>query len=120
MGLTRTRGTIRKYDDKECWEKYMDWGAAASHKKLRGWLQERGTSTSPMGPFFAMWRHAIRNPEETYPQYRKWFFETASQEGSDGNVTFEEYLLDLKKHGRMRSLLSKSAFAEFCEKYNLD
>lgn len=119
--LTKTKNGIqRKLDDKECWDTYMSWGAAASHKKLRLFMQEKNqVNVSVMAPFFAMWRYAIRNPEETFTQYKKWFFETASQEGLDGNITFDDFLQDLKQHGKMEALLSRSRYIEFCEKYNL-
>lgn len=100
----------------------MSWGAAASHIKLRRWLKEEkglDIETKGMGSFFAMWLWAIRNPELTYPQYKKWYFETASQEGVKSDVSFDFYLQELKRQGKMRSLISRKEYNEFCEKYNL-
>jgi hypothetical protein len=119
MALTKTQ---RKYDGQECWEKYMGWGAAASHIRLRRWLREEkglDIELKGMGAFFSMWKYAILNPEETFPQYRKWYFETASQEGVRSDVSFQDYLQDLKKHGKMRSLIGRREYNEFCAKYNL-
>ena len=103
MGLTR-RVSNRKVDDKECWEQYMSWGAAASHVKLRAWLlSEKGIRVTQMTPFWAMWRYACRNPQEAFPAYQKWWAETAFAEKEkviDPNVTYEQFLDDCKTHAR--------------------
>ena len=118
----------KKYNGQMCWEKYMEWGAAASHIRLRRWLISQGVEIEEkgMGSFFSMWRYAIFNPEATFPQYKKWYFETASSSLDENfnpvnpNVSYEDYLQVLKKHGKIRSLLSRNEYKRFCEKYNLD
>jgi hypothetical protein len=119
MALTR-KNRIRKYNDQECWEHFMvEMGGGASHGKLRAWLREiKRVKVSQMGPYWAMWRWAARNPELTYPQYKKWYFETASIVGEDGNASFEDFLQDIKK-ASMIGALGRAEYRQFCEKYSL-
>jgi hypothetical protein len=119
--LTRTKtGKVKKYNEQECWEVYMGMGAAASQKKLINWLwEERRIKASNMGPVWAMWRWALKNPEQCYEQYKKWWFESASQEGVDSNVSFRDFLEDVKHHCRHRSMGSRKEYEDFCAKYGL-
>jgi hypothetical protein len=121
MALTR-KNRIHKYNDQECWEHFMVvMCGGASHGKLRSWLWEtRKMKVSQMGAFWSMWRWAIRHPEQTFPQYKKWYFETASglEDGIDPNVSFEDYLIDLKKHARIGAV-GRAEYRQFCETYNL-
>lgn len=124
MGITNTN-RVRKYDGKELWEMYMSWGAASSHRKLRGWLlDERGIKSSQMGPFWCMWRYALKNPEEAFPAYKKWHFDTASNRSDgvviDGNITFEKFLEDVRNHAKgKKTVVGTSVYKSFCQKYNL-
>lgn len=121
MGLTRT-GRFSMYDGERLWKQYMSWGAAATHKKLRGWVESVGMCNpeigrpSQMGPFFAMWRWAIRNPEEAYPHYKSWWFET---DPLHCEPSYEDFLKDLRKHAINASMLSVPAYRKFCEKHGL-
>jgi hypothetical protein len=126
MALTKLRNTNKIYPDKELWEKYMSWGKAASHLKLRRWLIENGFSIKEygMGAFWAMWRYAIRNPEEAFPLYKKWYFETASDvkpnpDVIDPVVTFQDFLEDCRLHARQRSCVSRGEYIRFCNKHGL-
>lgn len=117
----------KKYPEKEIWEKFMSMGAAASNPKIRNWLMlEKGIKPSQMGHIWAMWRYAVKNPEKAYPLYKVWHFEYASSISGvetvvDPNVNFEGFLKDcqyrIKQSGD--SIMSKSAYKRFCQKYNL-
>lgn len=119
MGLTR-KGRVKKYPDKECWEQFMvAMCGGASHGKLRAWLWEtKRMKASQMGAYWAMWRWAIHNPEKTFPQYSKWYFETASGDGIDPNVSFEDFLQDLKRKAQIGAV-GRAEYRQFCERYGL-
>jgi hypothetical protein len=127
MALTRRVSTNKKYNDRECWEQFMEWGAAASVNKLERWHKENKGFGSHMGVVWAMWRHAASNPERCFPQYKKWYFETASAEpdAPDPNVTFEDFLEEIRFHAEGKgergrsSVLSHRAYKLFCETYGL-
>jgi hypothetical protein len=134
------RKLIKLYNEKECWEKYMSWGAAASTQRLLNWHRAEHGFGTRMGPVFAMWRWAVNNPEECYPQYKefhrhnapgedlsqysnfkiKWFFENYKS-GEYQEITFEEFLNLIKKLARVYvgSVLGKKAYKRFCDKYGL-
>ena len=129
MALTRKNNIQKKYNDQECWEQFMSWGAAATCKKLKEWHIEKHGWGSPMGVVWAMWRWSASNPEQCYPQYKTWFFETASNtkgEVIDSNATFKDFLEDIKIHAkgtgakRKSSILSHRAYKQFCAKWNLE
>lgn len=123
MGLTHIT-TNKKYNGKELWETYMSWGAAASHRKLRLWFEEKGVKASQMGAFWAMWRYALGNPEEAFPAYKKWWFETASNQSDgvvvDSNVDFQKFLEDIRNHAYGKScIVGRRTYRTFCKKYSL-
>ena len=117
----------KKYPEKEIWEKFMGMGAAASYPKIRNWLREKGyVGKMQMGPVFAMWRYAVKNPEEAFPLYQKWHFEYASDISGEGNVvdpnvTFDDFLKDAQYRilHSGDSIASKILYKQFCQKYNL-
>lgn len=130
MALTTRIGAFKKYNDKECWEQAMSWGAAFSVNRLERWHKENKGWGSHMGVVWAMWRWAAENPEACFPQYQKWVFEKASNthgtpEVPDFNVTFEQFLEEIRFHAEGKgakgrsSVLSKSRYNQFCENYGL-
>ena len=124
MALTRTKTGTKKYDDEECWNLAMSWGAAFTTNKLHRWHKENKGFGSHMGGIWAMWRWAAKNPELCYPQYKKWYFESASDvsnEVIDPNASFEEFLEDIRRHAHGKdSILSKKAYKQWCVKYGLE
>lgn len=118
MAPTRRTG-LHYYDGKAIWEKYMSMGKAATYKKILFWCNETGMvnpatgKASFMGPRFAMWRYAIRNPEEAYKPYFEWQREY-------GNFpTFKEFCEDLSDHAytKKTAIVSPKEKEEFIEKY---
>lgn len=136
-----TRITGNNYNEKECWDKYMSLGAAASTQRMLNWHRLENGFGTRMGPVFAMWRWAVKNPEECYPQYkewlkqnapggdikdypnykRKWFAENYNN-GEYKEITFEEFLGVLRDRtkGYVCSVLGKKAYRRFCAKWNLE
>lgn len=126
-GSPRDRGI---YDDKLCFETYMKWGAAATHRKLREWCKQVGMVNymtgrpSQMGAFWALWRYAMQNPEEGFPLYKEWWYHTTLPMSEFGRVnphaTFEDFLGDIQNHAyNNKSIASQSKYEAFCEKYGL-
>ena len=132
MALTRKSNVRKKYNDQECWEQFMSWGAAATFKKLKEWHIEKHGFGSQMGPRWAMWRWAAENPELCYPQYKKWYFETAMNTNwfnDDPNIPFggkDSFLEGIKTvvkgtgAKRSNNILSHRAYKQFCAKWNLE
>lgn len=137
MGLTRTKENRynKKYDDKEIWDHAMGMGAAFTVRKLCAWhIEQKGFGTL-MGCVFAMWRHAARNPELCFPQYRQWYFENAIGQtqwvfGENGkmekkevnsNTTFTNFLLDIQRHIKSdkKSIFGKKTYKDWCARYGL-
>lgn len=111
------------YDGKALWEYYMGMGVEASHRKLIEWATKQGmvspdkTTASRMGPFWAMWRYALRHPEEAFPAYKQWMFETDKFHRSP---LFEEFLMDVAHHARKgKSIVSEGTLRAFREKYRV-
>ena len=132
MALTRTKNKGKKYDEKECWDLYMSWGAGATVDKLHKWHLANTDFGSRMGGVWAMWRWAARNPELCYPQYRQWFFENnvgkteqveengkRVQKEINPNITFNDFLGIIQEEARNVSVLSRRAYRQFCAKYEL-
>jgi len=119
---------VIKYDGKKIFEKFMRMGAASSMPKIRKWLRtEENITVSQMGPIWAMWKYATQNPEEAFPLYKVWHFEywsNVSVMGKiiDSNVYWQSFLKDcqyrIKKSGD--SIMSKTAYKRFCNKYGLE
>lgn len=90
------------YDGKKIWQKYMSLGRAATYDKIRRWCLEEGMVNqetgivSKWGPKFAMWRYAIRNPEEAYEAYKLRFMEYGEF------PTFREFCQDVADHAYTR------------------
>lgn len=122
MALTTTRISNKKYDEEECWNLAMSWGAAFTTNRLHEWHKKNKNFGSHMGGVWAMWRWAARNPELCYPQYKQWYLESAKAiEVIDANVTFEEFLRDIQKHAKGKdSILGRKAYKKWCAKYGLD
>lgn len=117
----------RIYDGKRLWEEYHSWGRAATHDKLREWalangmVNTRSGKVSQMGPFFAMWRYALHNPEEAYPAYERWakeYEEYLVPEGMD--IDFKAFLKDIREHAKHGGVVGRQTYLEFCEKYELE
>ncbi len=129
MALTRKTNRQKIYNDQECWDKFMEWGAASTCRKLFLWHKEEHGFASQMGPVWAMWRWAADNPELCFPQYKKWYFETAMNTDrfdGDPNVTIKDFLEEIKTHAKgtgnkhKTCILSKKGYKLFCEKWNLE
>lgn len=118
MGLTKRAGS-RFYDGKILWEQYMSMGKAASYTRLQKWCIANGMvnpasgKTSHAGPRFAMWRYAVKNPEEAYVSYQKW------QQEYGLYPSFEEFCLDLYDHSETtkQCIVSYKEREKFKEKY---
>lgn len=142
----KIRNNDKRYNEQECWDKYMSWGAAASVPRLLAWHKSENGFGSRMGAVFAMWRWAIKNPEICYPQYqewlnkntpnagegeeflkqypnykKKWIVENFGRDGVYKEITFNEFLDVLKNRviGYEGSVLGKKAYKRFCDKYQL-
>jgi len=136
MALTREKENKfnKKYDDRECWDLAMSWGAAFTVDKLHRWHKKNKGFGSRMGGVWAMWRWAARNPELCYPQFKKWYFENAIGETRweeigdkmvekdiNPNVTFEEFLEKIRDHAKDKdSVLSNTAYKTWCAKWNME
>jgi len=124
MALTRTKNNGKKYDEKECWDLYMSWGAAATVEKLHRWHKEYKGFGSHMGGIWAMWRYAAQNPDACYPQFKQWYFESASaiaDEVVDPNITFDDFLNEIRVHAKNKnSIMSQKKYKQFCQKWNLN
>lgn len=112
------------YNDRECWETAMSWGAAFTYRKLAKWHIGKHGFGSAMGPRWAMWRYACQNPEECFPAYKDWYFLTAyngtrSPRDPDPNITFRDFLEDCKAHGNNKSVMARRTYKKFCEKHGL-
>ena len=129
MALTGKK--IKKYDEKECWDKFMEMGAGATIRKLNNWHTEKYGFASQMGPYWAMWRYACKNVDQAFGQYKVWWFETASAVQNVKNVpsfivTKEDFLKDCRNHiigsGNIRrdSVLSQRAYRKFCQENGLE
>lgn len=123
MALTGTPRERGVYDDKRCFERYMKWGAAATHDKLRQWCISVGMvnsntgKVSQMGAYWAMWRYAMNNAEEAYPLYKDWWFENDPQKRTP---TFLKFLTDIQNHAYdNKSVASQYKYEDFCEKWEL-
>lgn len=117
MGLTRI--SKRYFDDRLLWKTYMGWGRAATYSRLRAWCIQNGMvnpetgKVSQMGVYWAIWRFAVRNPEEAYEDYKLWQMEF-------GNFpTFQEFCIDLYLHAYAKKaiVIGKKKKKEFIEKY---
>lgn len=126
MSLTKALGGKRKqYDGKVLWQVFMGMGRAASYKKLSEWAAENGMvnprtgKVSEMGPNWAMWSYAMRQPEEAFEAWKKWAWEHEDELAESGiEPTWERFLKDVKEHnGPGKPMHSKTRYAEFCEKY---
>ena len=126
MALTQTGRGAKLYDEKACWDKAMEWGAAFTYRKLKKWHRDYYGFGSQMGPCWAMWRYAINNAEECFPQYKQWYFQTYEnslrhKEDIKSEVNFKDFLEDCKAHAKGKNtILSRSAYKKFCEKYGLE
>lgn len=119
-GSPRDRGV---YDDKRLFERYMKWGAAATHEKLRQWCLEHGMFNpslgrpSHMGAYWAVWRYALENPEEGYPLYREWWYESDPRKRIP---TFKHFLINIQTHAyNKNSICGHQKYLQFCERWEL-
>lgn len=121
-GSPRDRGV---YDDRRLYEKFMKWGAAANHKKLRDWCVRVGMFNpeigrpSQMGPFWAVWRYALENADKpgVFELYREWWFESDPRKRIP---TMRHFLENIKFHSYDRkSVASRTKYEKFCEEHKL-
>lgn len=118
MALTKNTGLFF-YDGKRIWEYYMSLGRAATYKRVRQWCADVGMvnpqngKVSMMGPRFAMWRYAIRNPDEAFVAYQEW------QREYGNYPTFNEFCQDCVNHAYTKKtcIVSPREKQEFVEKY---
>jgi hypothetical protein len=129
MANTITAVLKRKklYDGKDLWEYYHSLGKAATHGKLREYAKTRGMYShrkgvpSQMGPYWAMWRYALRNPEEAWPAYEKWAKEYEGELIAQGiDINFQNFLEDIREHAKSGGVVGDETYLEFCEKYQLN
>lgn len=125
MALTGTPRERGVYDDKKCFERYMTWGAAATHAKLRRWCISVGMvnpatgTVSQMGPFWAAWRYALNNIETpgVFEMYREWWFESDAEKKVP---TFLHFIVNIQNHAwNNKSIASQEKYDNLIEKYNL-
>jgi hypothetical protein len=124
MGMTRLMKKDTKiYDGKRLWEAYTGMGLAASYKKLNKWAEVNGMTNpmtgkaSQMGPACAMWRYALKNPDEAYPFYQKWAEEYRGF--SDIEPTFENFLKEISHHARNTAVVAKGTYVKWCKQWEL-
>lgn len=124
--MTITQAVKRKkfYRGKELWEIYHSWGRAATQSRLRDWAKSQGMydselgEPSQMGPFFSMWKYALKYPEAAWPHYEKWAKEYESELIAKGvEINFENFIRDIYEHAKSGGVVGEKTFEEFCEKY---
>lgn len=107
------------YDGEKIWIEFMSMGKAATYQKIRGFCSRNGMvnpmtgRVSQMGPVYAMWRYAFKNPETSYEYYRKWKMEFGEY------PTFQDFCIELWDHARSecREVTSEKYKKIFKEKY---
>lgn len=106
----------KKYDEKGCWNRFMEMGAAYTVRKLNSWHKEKYGFVSHMGVQWAIWRYACKNPETAYDQYKVWNL----------GFGFRDFLKKCQRiakgtgNSRRDSILGKRAYRQFCQKYELE
>jgi hypothetical protein len=123
--LTRPRVYTRSREQ-ELWEVYHSWGRAATGDKLvayareKGWFNPRKGEPSRMGPRWAMWRYAFRNPKEAYPHFEKWANEYRVELiENDINISFESFLKEVKEHVKKGNMFREGTIRKWCEKWGV-
>jgi ABC-type nitrate/sulfonate/bicarbonate transport system substrate-binding protein len=81
----------------------------------------RNGKASPMGPYWAAWRYALRNPKEAYPAWEKWAKEYLSELAEQGiEINFEKFLEEIKEHARRGAVVGENAYKKFCAEWQLE
>lgn len=107
------------YDGKILFQKWAEWGAAATNTRLQEFAKAKFGSSSNMGPYYAMWAWAFRNPEDAWPLWKKFYLHSHPDKEQP---TFEDFLKILQTKGGsyLNVSGSKRKLQQFCSKYNLE
>lgn len=127
MALTKLLAPDKDiYDGERIWKKFTSMGAASTTEKLNQWCESVGMvnealgKVSHMGPTWAMWRYAFRNPEEAYPQYKSWAEEYRNELVISGKkITKELFYEELSLKGKHTTVVGDKEYFAFCEKYKV-
>jgi hypothetical protein len=123
-----TRKKIYSRDkEKELWEVYWGWGRAATNSRLieyarsKGWFDPEKGEPSPMGPRWAMWRYAFRQPQEAHKPFKNWLKEYAVEVAEEKIDTgFEAFLIEVFRHVVKGRVFREGTIKKWCRKWGLD
>lgn len=119
------------YDGEKLFKKYCSMGAAATYEKLFEFAKGQGMfdpdtgKPSNMGMHFAMWRWALRNPEEAWKYYEPYIREFEHILIPKGiKIDFNSFLLEIRdktgpKGQTRKGAVGRRTYVAFCRKYNL-
>lgn len=108
----------RMYDGELLFKTWCSWGLASGHDRLIEFSRSTYGQASQMGPYFAMWRWALENPEKAFEYWKEWYFHNYPDREPP---TFEDFLLVLRERGKTnKNIAPPKKLERFCARYNLE
>lgn len=125
--MPRRKTNVRRiYDDELLFKTYFGWGAAATYRKLAefciriGMVDPRKGKPSQMGPYWAVWRHALENADdpEVYRLYKEWSYE---RDHLRRERTQRDFWIHIQRVAyENRSICNRDTYEDFCDRHGLD
>lgn len=113
---------LKFYDGKKLFQVYCAWGSAANVNKLNEWAKENMPNpetgkVSQVGPYYAMWAWAFKNPKEAYPVWKEYMFRRFPGKELQ---TFDDFIEFLNRRvGNNNNIAGKQERERFRLRYGL-